>query len=587
MQTAQLSSGTNRNSSVSDRRIPEEPQPLLEAEFNGVIEMIAAAARAAPFNTALAMGPDRVTFGELELRAGKLAAHLRSLGVGPETVVGVYMERSPESVIAALGIWKAGGAYLPLDTANPAARLALMLEDARAPFIVASRPKRLPRGPWRTVDFNAVRGAGKPQIAPQPEHLAYVIYTSGSAGRPKGVEITHGSLCNLVGWHRRAFQISAIDRTSQVASLGFDAAVWEIWPALCAGASVHFADAETRTSPAGLRDWIIREGITVGFFPTPLAEQMLALDWPASTRLRTMLTGADTLHQFPPFGLPFTLVNNYGPTECTVVATSGIVEPRAGADRPSIGRPIDGARIHILDGEIHIGGAGVARGYRNHPELTNSRFIPDPFSREPGARMYRTGDLGQWLPDGRIAFLGRADDQIKIRGCRIQPEEIVTVLNRFPGLHASSVVAREIEGEPRLVAYVAPEQLPPDSELRDFLKLHLPDYMLPDSFVRLASLPLTANGKIDRAAIPSLNPARPENACEAIEPRLTALVQDLLGQAKVDREDNFFLLGGHSLLGAQLLARVRQSFHLELSLRALFEAPTIASLSARIASRTP
>jgi acyl-coenzyme A synthetase/AMP-(fatty) acid ligase/acyl carrier protein len=430
-----------------------------------------------------------------------------------------------------------------------------------------------------------------------------VIYTSGSTGQPKGVEITHGGLLNLVYWHQRAFSITPDDRASQLSALGFDAAVWELWPYLTAGASVHLSDGVAANDPEAVREWLISEKITICFLPTPLAERVMTLEWPKKARLRVMLTGADTLHHYPPRKLPFQLVNNYGPTECTVVATSGIVLPNEHLGcLPSIGGPIDNVQVHILNenmrqapmgesGEIYIGGAGVARGYRNQPDLTAERFVPDPFSSEPGARLFRTGDLGRYLPDGQIAFLGRVDEQVKIRGFRIEPAEIVKVLDEHPAVQASAVVAREVEpGDKRLVAYFVPaaKAQPTHTELRNFIAARLPEYMVPATFVKLEALPLNASGKVDRAILPAPNA---ENMLRdssfvaprtPIEERLAAMLALLLDLDRVGVEDNFFLLGGHSLLGTQLIARIRDTFGVELGLRSLFDFPTISKLSGQI-----
>ena len=399
--------------------------------------------------------------------------------------------------------------------------------------------------------------------------------------------------------------MTAADRAGHVAGLGFDAAVWELWPYLAVGASVHLADEDTRNSADLLWAWLLAQRISISFVPTPLADRLLEvrLQWPCDSALRIVLTGGDTLHHYPPLGLPFVLVNNYGPTECTVVATSGAVLPSSSpTSLPPIGRPITNAEIHLLDerlqpvpagatGEIYIGGAGVARGYHNRPDLTADRFLPDPFSAAPGGRLYKTGDLGRLLPDGQIAFLGRIDDQIKIRGYRIEPDEIVRALDQHPDIRASTVVARQDSGgEKRLVAYVVSDAEcdPSPVGLRDFLGGLLPEYMIPTAFVRLAALPLTAHGKIDRAALPEPDPANTLQDAGSTEPgteteqRVAEMVGELLNLEAIALEDNFFLLGGHSLLGAQLIARLRQAFGVDITLRSLFEAPTIAALAAEL-----
>lgn len=442
-----------------------------------------------------------------------------------------------------------------------------------------------------------------PPVEILPEDLAYVIYTSGSSGKPKGVEITHKGLANLVSWHQQAFSVTPGDRASHLAGLGFDAAVWELWPYLAAGASIHLADEATRTSAGLLRDWLLARKVTIGFVPTPLAERMLALEWPRQTPLRILLTGGDTLHRNPPENLPFTLVNNYGPTECAVVATSCAVRPEAHARaRPPIGRPIANTRIYLLDerlqpvpagepGEIYIAGAGVGRGYRNLPGITAERFLPDPFSLEPASRAYKTGDLGILLPDGQIAFLGRIDDQIKIRGCRVEPDEIVSALRLHPDIRESMVTACEdASGEKKLVAYVvlAPDSAATQTELHEFLAAQLPEYMLPAAFVPLNALPLTPHGKIDRAALPeptaenTLGNGSVRGPVSAVEERLISILASLLRVEQVGVDENFFQMGGHSLLGAQVIAQVRDSFDVELSLRSLFDHPTAQEMASEI-----
>ena len=577
-------------------------------------DLVAVRAAEAPAALALASGTETLTYGELDVRANRVALYLRSLGVKADVPVGLCLPRSLDLVIGALGILKAGGAYVAMDPAYPAERLAFMLDDARAPVLIteASLARKLPRGTRQVVFLDSPEIADQsdrsPSIPIAPDDLAYVIYTSGSTGTPKGVAVPHRALAHLVSWHNAAFGITAADRASHVAGLGFDAAVWELWPYLVAGASVHLADEATRTSAELLREWLLASRISVGFVPTPLAEQLLTSrrSWPPDTALRILLTGGDRLHHYPPPGLPFQLVNNYGPTECTVVATSGIVAPDPSPTMlPPIGRPITHTEIHVLDerrqpvpagtpGEIFVGGAGVARGYHHRPDLTSERFIPDPFSSRPGARLYRTGDLGRLLRDGQIEFLGRIDDQIKIRGYRVEPEEIVSALNRHPGIRTSAVLAREDRpGEQRLVAYVVPQGNADFTvaELRESLCETLPDYMVPATFVRLGALPLMPSGKVDRAALPvptsdnTLQDAPTAEPCTETEQIVADIVGELLNLDAVGLDDNFFMLGGHSLLGAQLIARLREDFGIDLTLRGLFEAPTVAALAAELDRR--
>ncbi len=576
-----------------------------------VPQLVAAQAAAVPGALAVMQGKLSLTYRELDQRANRLAHFLQSLGVGPDVVVGLYLDRSLAMIAGALAILKAGGAYLPLDPSHPKERLIVMLKDAKTSILVTGHGMvdALPEHPEHVVALDSegrlpfTQSSEAPIARARRENLAYVIYTSGSTGQPKGVEISHGALLNLVCWHQRAFRITPDDRASQLSALGFDAAVWELWPYLTAGASVHLSDGVAMNDPEAVRDWLIFQKISICFLATPLAERVMTLEWPKKARLRVLLTGADTLHHYPPRKLPFQLVNNYGPTECTVLATSGTVLPNEHPHRlPSIGSPINNVQVQILNegmrqapigepGEIYIGGAGLARGYRNQPDLTAERFVPDPFSSEPGARLFRTGDLGRYLPDGQIGFLGRVDEQVKIRGFRIEPAEIVKVLDEHPAVQASTVVAHEVEpGDKRLVAYFVPaaKAQPTHTELRNFIATRLPEYMVPATFVKLEALPLNPSGKVDRAALPA---PKAENTLRdssfvaprtPIEERLAAMLALLLDLDRVGVEDNFFLLGGHSLLGTQLIARVRDAFEVELSLRTLFDAPTVSKLSAQI-----
>ncbi|MBJ7596570.1 amino acid adenylation domain-containing protein [Candidatus Nephthysia bennettiae] len=569
--------------------------------------LVAACAAAGPDAPAVADWKGVLSYGELDARAGRLASRLQDLGVRRGDRVGLCLPRSRGFTVGALGILKTGAAYVPLDPGYPADRLSYMLADSAATVVVTAvdlAPRLLP-GPWTLLDIEAAShpaatvptSAAAGPVETGPDDVAYVIYTSGSTGRPKGVEVTHGSLLNLVFWHRRAFAVSDSDQAMQVASPSFDAVVWETWPYLTAGATVHVPDETTRATPEALRDWMAERGITIGFVPTPVTEALLGLEWPPGTSLRTLLTGGDVLHRRPPAGLPFTLVNNYGPTEGTVVTTSGTVEPGEHGSLPSIGRPITNVRVHVLDsslapvalgepGELCVAGEGLARGYLNQPGLTEEKFVPDPFG-EPGDRLYRTGDLVRWSPQGEIEFLGRLDEQVKIRGFRIELHEITAVLDRHPGVRGSAVITREEEGgEKRLVAYVvaSPGERPAVDGLRDHLARHLPDYMLPAAFVWLDELPLTANGKVDRAALPE--PVREaDGANPALQPRtpleaaLAGMLCDLLGLEEVGVDENFFVLGGHSLLGAQLIVRIRDRFGVELSLRNLFDNPTVEAIA--------
>jgi amino acid adenylation domain-containing protein len=586
-------------------------QPLIERPIGRVHELFAAHAAAQPDAIAVS-GPDEtLTYGQLERRANQLAHRLRALGVDRDRPVGLCLQRSAALVVGAVGILKAGRAYVALDPSHPQERLGFMLRDSGADVLVTSGPVAAQLG---TAEAGVVAlDAGRadldfePTVAPAAGEpagdLAYVIYTSGSTGTPKGVLVEHESLRNLIFWHRHAFAITEADRATQIASPAFDAAVWEVWPYLTAGASIHVPTDEVRADPVALRDWLVAERISVSFLPTALAEAVLTLDWPAELPLRYLLTGGDTLHRYPPPDLSFAVVNNYGPTEGTVVATSGVVRPSPNPlGAPSIGKPIANVRVYVVDdqldpvamgapGELLIGGDGVARGYLNRPALTDEKFIPDPFSGTPGARLYRTGDLARHRPDGEIEFLGRVDEQVKIHGNRVELGEISATLHRHPAVRSSVVVVGEhVPDERRLIAYVvlADGRRPDTEQLRAHLAQHLPNYMIPAAFVCLEELPLTPNGKVDRAALPApsaANTAQPPDSAQPgneLEQVLETVVAELLDLDRVGVDENFFMLGGHSLLGAQLIVRIGDCCGVEMSLRSLFDNPTVAGMAAEV-----
>ena len=473
LSSLRLLAGSERHQLVHEwnERQAVEPAP----DVVGLCERWAAQT---PEALAVVAGDGTLTHGELHERAGRLADRLRALGVGPDDTVGLYTPRSAVMVIGALAALKAGAAYVPLDPAYPLERLAFIVRECRMPVILAAG--EIAADGWG-AEVQVLRIDGKDDgglparsasTAVSPETRAYIIHTSGSTGRPKGVEISRAGLANLVGWHLRTYGVDERDRATLVASPGFDAAVWEIWPYLAAGASLHVPDEETRLLPAKLLAWLASERITLCFLPTPLAEQLLDLaadPLPEGLSLRALLIGGDRLVRVPRRALPFALVNHYGPTESSVVATWGAVTVPGGGLPPSIGRPVDGAAVHVLDGslglspagvpgELAIGGAGLARGYLGRPDLTAERFVPDPFS-PAGGRLYRTGDRVRQRPDGSLDFLGRLDHQVKLRGFRIELGEIEGSLARHPEVAEVVVVLREGDGEgadPRLVAYVVP-----------------------------------------------------------------------------------------------------------------------------------
>jgi amino acid adenylation domain-containing protein len=559
---------------------------------------------------ALVSGTEQVTYQELNERANQLAHYLRSLGVAPEKRVCICLDRSVELIVAIVAANKAGGAYVPLDPSYPAERLSFMVADCDAQVLVTSAALREKFGQSDArivvLDNEPEVIAAHPVQNPESEvttgNLAYIIYTSGSTGQPKGVEIEHASLMNLVHWYQRISGLVQGDRATSTSGIGFDASVLELWPNLAMGASIYIPDEETRLSPAKLRDWIVSQEITVCFVTTPLAELLLALDWPPDTLLRLMHTGGDKLHDFPSEAIPFQLRNVYGPTENTVITTTALVQSqdRFASQSPLIGRPIDNVQVYLLDrslqlvpegipGELFISGTSLARGYVNRPDMTAERFIPNPFS--PGARLYRTGDRARYLADGSIEFLGRNDHQIKIRGHRIELGEIEAVINRHPAVSESIVDCHEDgRGEKRLTAYVVPREELSVDELRGYLLEQVPDYMVPGAFLVLERLPLNANGKVDREALPSADALHGASRADYVEPRtemertISRVWQELLGLEKVGIHDNFFDLGGHSLLLIRMQSALQEVLQRDIAIVELFKHPSISTLARHLST---
>jgi len=605
------------DSGQSKALMPENPSSLmvrpakrmrmqtLTGNVRPVPEQISELRKIHPRSVALSWGDRQLSYEEFDRRADRFAGYLMQLGVVSGDTVAICMERSFDWIVAALAIMRAGAAYVPLDPAWPDSRLRFAVNDSGATILVAraallDRLQVKVRGVDPCRDAAAIAAATGPKHRTvEPEGLAYVIYTSGSTGVPKGVEITHANLGHLIRWHRNTFGVRRQDRASHLMGLGFDAAVLEIWAHLCAGATLCLADDAVRSSAELIQQWMVRERVTIGVVPAVMGARLMAMAWPATTALRLLVTGGDALRQGPTAGLPFEVVNHYGPTECTVVSTWALLKP--GADgAPSIGLPITGASVYLLNeygepvsdgavGEIYVGGSVVGRGYRNLPDSTARSFLPDPFAGAPGARMYRTGDRGLRRPNGEIEFRGRLDRQTKIRGQRVELDEIGSVLAHHRSIDfATAVTIVSGEGENQLVAYVLPkkdESVPTAHELQKHLLRSLPNYMIPDIFVRLDALPLSLNGKLNLMMLAPPTDANllGRTAAKApatlIEEKLLAMVQKLLENDSVGAEDNFFLVGGHSLLGMQLVMRVRDALGVDLTLRQLFEAPTVERLA--------
>ncbi len=619
-----------------DRRISQLPfmaeeeqrQLLLEWNATGaeypkeecVHQLFERQAKKTPDKVALTFGEKELSYAELNERANQVANYLRKLGVGSDVLVGICVERSIEMMVGLLGILKAGGAYVPLDPAYPKERLAFMLQDSRAAVLVTQEHLKgdLPEHDARVVCLDSDWSAAIAQESTEdrasaesgvtPGNLAYVIYTSGSTGKPKGVQIPHMALTNLLCTMMERPGISSDDVLVAVTSLSFDIAGLELYMPLIAGARVVIASREVAADGLLLREEISRTSATMMQATPATWKVLLASGWPetGSGKELKVLCGGEAL----PAGLAAELRrhsqsvwNMYGPTETTIWSSTAEVSAGASAN-VTIGRPIANTHIYVLDkrlqpvpvgiaGELYIGGDGLARGYLNRSDLTAERFVPNPFSETPGERLYKTGDLVRYLPDGNIEFLGRIDTQVKVRGFRIELGEIETVLGQHSLVREAVVTVREdVPGDQRLVAYLVPDpsQTPTAGELRTYVNQRLPEYMVPSAYVPLERLPLTPNGKVDRKALPAPDMARPDLDQAFVAPRLpieevvARIWASVLGVERVSVHDNFFTLGGHSLLATQVMSRLRDTLNVELPLRTLFEAPTVAALAEKIAA---
>ncbi|HWG73518.1 MAG TPA: amino acid adenylation domain-containing protein [Acidimicrobiales bacterium] len=595
--------------------------PDAPADLAGLFE---AQAAATPDAVAAVARGTSLTYRQLDVSADRLAADLRGLGVGTDVAVGICVERGLEFDLAVLGVLKAGGACLPLDPTYPPARLAFMLGDA-APRVVLTRDTlagRLPDHAGATLILDGLADATaaaslstapaeRPPRAAAPDQVGYILYTSGSTGRPNGVMLVNRGLIN----HARAavdiYGLGPGDRVLQFCSISFDVSVEELFPTWASGATVVSRDENIPILGRAWLDWLIAQGVTLVNLPTAYwhawVRDLSSLGDKVPEAIRTVIVGGEKAlgsvyrDWLVVGGDRPRWFNAYGPTEATVMAT--IHEAPAGAgdgQDPPVGRPLPGVEIHLLDaerrpvpagtvGQIFIGGDGLARGYLGRPDLTAERFVFDPFSSRPGARLYRTGDLGRIRADGELDFVGRADDQVKVRGFRIECGEVEGALRAHPAVGEAVVVAREdAPGDRRLVAYVvgrgATGPSPDGPDLRRFLAARLPSYMVPGAFVPLDALPLTNNGKVDRDALPAPGEARVGRGGGApltpTEKLLAGIWSDVLGIEGIGPDDDFFELGGHSLLAAQVVARIQGELGAQLGLQTVFDAPTVNALAA-------
>ena len=586
-----------------------------------------------PDAIAVVFEDQQLTYRELNQRANQLAHHLRSLGVGPEVLVGICMERSLEMMVGLLGILKAGGAYVPLDSAYPQERLALILEDAKPlvlltqKHLVAELPKHRAKvvcidADWEIHTFSSAQE--NPISSVTAENLAYVIYTSGSTGTPKGVLITHQALVNHTIAAAKAYQLQPEDRILQFASISFDVAAEELFPSWLSGSTVVIRPNRILAF-ANFLQFLEQEKLTVLNLPTAYwhdwVSDLAQTEAPLPSTLRLVIVGTeqtlpeklalweklvgDLYHKLPGGHLRIRWLNAYGPTEATIGAT--IYEPlepttcqeNQSIYRVPVGRPIANIQIYLLDkhlnptpsgvpGELYISGVGIARGYLNRPELTAEKFIPNPFNDKSGTHLYKTGDLARYLPNGDIELLGRIDYQVKIRGFRIELGEIESKLKQHAKVREAVVVDREDEeGDKRLVAYVSPhfEQTLTVTELRSFLQEKLPQYMVPSAFIVLPALPLLSNGKLDRHSLPAPETLRPEIEVAYVMPqteveqKIATVWQNALNIENIGIHDNFFELGGHSLLMVKVHTQLREISKTDLLLLDLFRYPTISSLA--------
>ena len=577
-----------------------------------VHQLVEAQAAKTPNAIAVVFEDRQITYKELNAKADKLAGYLVNLGVVPETKIGICLERSLAMVIGLLGILKAGGAYVPIDPGYPTERISFVLEDAAVTVLVTQAALKSELPPTETVicidsDWENIANSQTTDLVEvKPDHLAYVIYTSGSTGKPKGVLIPHRNGVNLLNSVRHQPGLSAEDVLLAVTTISFDIAFSEIFLPLSTGAKLVVVSQQVAADGMQLLQTLNTSGATF-MQPTPITWRLLLeAGWGGSPNLKMISTGEALPRELADRLLPMgaQLWNLYGPTEITIWATG--CQVTQGDHNINIGHPIANTQAYILDanlqplpigvpGELHIGGVGVARGYLNRPELTQEKFIANPFSSDTQSRLYKTGDLARFLPDGQIECLGRIDYQVKVRGFRIELGEIEAVMAQHPAVKEAIAIAREDNPGERLLAGYFVANTDDDvadliPQLRLFLKERLPDYMVPTQFMVLDAMPLTPNGKVDRRGLPKPDNYRADLAANYVAPRndiemqIAEIWAEVLGLEKVGIYDNFFELGGYSLLAIQIVSRLRQSLQIEILLPSLFELPTVADLSTRVSA---
>ncbi|MGE4179758.1 MAG: amino acid adenylation domain-containing protein, partial [Limisphaerales bacterium] len=612
--------GRGEVSSGSGASVPRE-WDRNEGSFprdQSVVDLFRNQVRATPSGVAIEEGDRMVTYFDLDRLSNTVAARLTTEGIGNEEAVGVFLDRGCGFIVAILGILKAGGSYVPLGVDVPAARLEFLLKESGVRRVLtdsahAALLKDWPGNVWALDErefLGTEAGGSEPVGVPSdPARRAYVLFTSGSTGRPKGVEIEHHSLTNLVWHYRGRLDLKPGDRATLLAHVTFDASVADIWPSLCTGGTVLIPPRSVLTDIDALRDWLVDSRATFSFVATALAEVLLTRPWPATTALRHLATGGDTLRVRPPAGLPFTVLNTYGPTENTVDSTWAVVSPGQGLERPAIGRPILNVRVHVVDdsgrevgaggtGELLLGGEQVARGYLGRPELTRERFVPDTFSGAAGGRLYRTGDWVRWNAAGELEFLGRRDDQIQIRGRRVELGEIEACLLGNIGVRQVCCVPEtDADGISGVVAHVVPAGSAGrlETDLRSMAAANLPAYMVPSRFVLRDALPMNAAGKVDRAAL--RNEAVPGNAAgppaelnpegDGLEQALLRLWWQLFPSAKsTDGDPRFWDLGGDSLMAIRLVVGVQEITGVRMPVSSFLVDPTLSGLTRAVKEQT-